>query len=97
MPVSENQSSEITEAVKNEKENETAKRPEITEKPVKVEKVTDESVSKMIDVKPEITDEPVSENEPIISEKVEVEVTDEQIVKPENDEKLEKLLTKSNL
>lgn len=91
VPVSENQSSEITEAVKNEKENETAKRPEITEKPVKVEKVTDESVSKMIDVKPEITDEPVSENEPIISEKVEVEVTDEQIVKPENDEKLEKI------
>lgn len=45
----------------------------------------------MIDVKPEITDEPVSENEPIISEKVEVEVTDEQIVKPENDEKLEKI------
>ena len=27
----------------------------------------------------------------IISEKVEVEVTDEQIVKPENDEKLEKI------
>ena len=91
VPVSENQSSEITEAVKNEKENETAKRPEVTEKPVKVEKVTDESVSKMIDVEPEITDEPVSENEPIISEKVEVEVTDEQIVKPENDEKLEKI------
>ena len=45
----------------------------------------------MIDVEPEITDEPVSENEPIISEKVEVEVTDEQIVKPENDEKLEKI------
>ncbi|GAA3257423.1 Signal recognition particle receptor protein FtsY (alpha subunit) [Lactococcus lactis subsp. lactis] len=91
VPVSENQSSEITEAVKNEKENETTKRPEVTEEPAKVEKVTDESVSKMIDVEPEITDEPVSENEPIISEKVEVEVTDEQIVKPENDEKLEKI------
>lgn len=91
VPVSENQSSEITETVKNEKENETTKRPEVNEEPAKVEKVTDESVSKMIDVEPEITDEPVSENEPIISEKVEVEVTDEQIVKPENDEKLEKI------
>lgn len=91
MPVSENQSSEITETVKNEKENETTKRPEVNEEPAKVEKVTDESVSKMIDVEPEITDEPVSENEPIISEKVEVEVTDEQIVKPRNDEKLEKI------
>ena len=91
VPVSENQSSEITETVKNEKENETTKRPEVNEVPAKVEKVTDESVSKMIDVEPEITDEPVSENEPIISEKVEVEVTDEQIVKPENDEKLEKI------
>lgn len=90
VPVSENQSSEITEAVKNEKENETTKRPEVNEEPAKVEKVTDESVSKMIDVEPEITDEPVSENEPIISENVEVEVTDEKIVKPENDEKLEK-------
>ena len=86
VPVSENQSSEITEAVKNEKENETAKRPEVTEKPVKVEKVTDESVSKMIDVKPEITDEPVSENEPIISEKVEVEVTDEALSTDTNEE-----------
>ena len=91
VPVSEKLSSEITEAVKNEKENETTKRPEVNEEPAKVEKVTDESVSKMIDVEPEITDEPVSENEPIISEKVEVEVTDEQIVKPENDEKLEKI------
>ncbi|WP_270342749.1 signal recognition particle-docking protein FtsY [Lactococcus lactis] len=91
VPVSENQSSEITETVKNEKENETTKRPEVNEEPAKVEKVTDESVSKMIDVEPEITDEPVSENEPIISEKVDVEVTDEQIVKPENDEKLEKI------
>ncbi len=91
VPVSENQSSEITETIKNEKENETTKRPEVNEEPAKVEKVTDESVSKMIDVEPEITDEPVSENEPIISEKVEVEVTDEQIVKPENDEKLEKI------
>lgn len=90
VPVSENQSSEITEAVKNEKENETTKRPEVNEEPAKVEKVTDESVSKMIDVEPEITDEPVSENEPIIPENVEVEVTDEKIVKPENDEKLEK-------
>lgn len=90
-PVSETQPSEITEALKNEKENETTKRPEVNEEPVKVEKVTDESVSKMIDVEPEITDEPVSENEPISSEKVEVEVTDEQIVKPENDEKLEKI------
>lgn len=80
VPVSENHSSEITEAVKNEKENETAKRPEVTEEPAKVEKVTDESVSKMIDVEPKITDEPVSENEPIISEKVEVEVTDEKLL-----------------
>lgn len=92
VPVSENQSSEITEAVKNEKENETAKRPEVTEKPVKVEKVTDESVSKMIDVEPEITDEPVSENEPIISEKVEVEVTDEKVIS-ETTEVTEKKVT----
>ena len=46
VPVSENQSSEITETVKNEKENETTKRPEVNEVPAKVEKVTDESVSK---------------------------------------------------
>lgn len=31
VPVSENQSSEITETVKNEKENETTKRPEVNE------------------------------------------------------------------
>ncbi|MCI1072424.1 signal recognition particle-docking protein FtsY [Lactococcus lactis] len=79
VPVSENQSSEITEALKNEKENETTKLPEVNEEPVKVEKVTDESISKMIDPEPEIPAEPVSENEPIISENVEVEVTDEKV------------------
>ncbi|MCT1193410.1 signal recognition particle-docking protein FtsY [Lactococcus lactis] len=79
VPVSENQSSEITEALKNEKENETTKLPEVNEGPVKVEKVTDESISKMIDPEPEIPAEPVSENEPIISENVEVEVTDEKV------------------
>ena len=39
VPVSENQSSEITETDKNEKENETTKRPEVNEVPAKVEKV----------------------------------------------------------
>ena len=85
-PVSEKEVVENTQEPKNEEEiRETTELTEVSPKPVDLENVTDESVSKVIDIESEevskeIADEPVSKEKTISSERENVVVTDEKTV-----------------
>lgn len=98
--VSEKEVVENTQEPKNEEEiRETTELTEVSPKPVDLENVTDESVSKVIDIESEevskeIADGPVSKEKTISSERENVVVTDEKTVLSVTDEKAAEITDK---
>ncbi|UXV61585.1 signal recognition particle-docking protein FtsY [Lactococcus cremoris] len=99
-PVSEKEVVENTQEPTNEEEiRETTELTEVSPKPVDLENVTDESVSKVIDIESEevskeIADGPVSKEKTISSERENVVVTDEKTVLSVTDEKAAEITDK---
>ncbi|MCD6633172.1 signal recognition particle-docking protein FtsY [Lactococcus cremoris] len=99
-PVIEKEVVENTQEPKNEEETrETTELTEVSPKPVDLENVTDESVSKVIDIEreevsKEIADGPVSKEKTISPERENVVVTDEKTVLSVTDEKAAEITDK---